>query len=532
MRRDERIADYMAYVQSQWMLEDNKKEDKEPENKRLNFEKFILQLFVKGFDNFLKQAKFLFIHQPQPQINISDSNQQQADQLNRLETNIRPFCNVHSPKIRPEEDAQIAFYVYCKLLDANHLSTLRNELIKYRSAAESDKFDSIMQIIELCLLSADRVPTDYRQLYPDKESCLQRLKPFIADDADLANWGDFYVQTDHETPVVHSGIELSIKYGTANLLQKLIASQTTFKISDDNFCKRNNLQKDIAEKTITHANYHKEWVTAKGRDDEERKNKIYKKSHFAAAFLKQNGIEYINNCKEINDYNWIDNKLHFVHLKQLHNLTIEMLGRMVGFIVLFDRDFQYLDQQSTDPFRLNALVSLRDLANKLEVKRIADIDEIRNHEIAKQDGTEITEQDRQSLIESINTKRERFQKLLFTPNINPFGIRNHIAHFEYLTQTANKYSLIDLINALRDLLHYDRKLKNAVSKAFIDLFDKQGMVLKLKFDNTKHHLQVESVTPKPLFHLGTKKKEDGLYTDQVSAEYCALCKCLLEMKNQ
>ena len=532
MRRDERIADYMAYVQSQWMLEDNKKEDKEPENKRLNFEKFILQLFVKGFDNFLKQAKFLFIHQPQPQIYISDSNQQQADQLNRLETNIRPFCNVHSPKIRPEEDAQIAFYVYCKLLDANHLSTLRNELIKYRSAAESDKFDSIMQIIELCLLSADRVPTDYRQLYPDKESCLQRLKPFIADDADLANWGDFYVQTDHETPVVHSGIELSIKYVTANLLQKLIASQTTFKISDDNFCKRNNLQKDIAEKTITHANYHKEWVTAKGRDDEERKNKIYKKSHFAAAFLKQNGIEYINNCKEINDYNWIDNKLHFVHLKQLHNLTIEMLGRMVGFIVLFDRDFQYLDQQSTDPFRLNALVSLRDLANKLEVKRIADIDEIRNHEIAKQDGTEITEQDRQSLIESINTKRERFQKLLFTPNINPFGIRNHIAHFEYLTQTANKYSLIDLINALRDLLHYDRKLKNAVSKAFIDLFDKQGMVLKLKFDNTKHHLQVESVTPKPLFHLGTKKKEDGLYTDQVSAEYCALCKCLLEMKNQ
>ena len=101
-----------------------------------------------------------------------------------------------------------------------------------------------------------------------------------------------------------------------------------------------------------------------------------------------------------------------------------------------------------------------------------------------------------------------------------------------MTQTANKYSLIDLINALRDLLHCDRKLKNAVSKAFIDLFDKQGMVLKLKFDNTKHHLQVESVTPKPLFHLGTKKKEDGLYTDQVSAEYCALCKCLLEMKNQ
>jgi hypothetical protein len=540
MTQDESISDYMAYVQSQWMLEANKKKDKKNEDKkkedvRLNFEKFVLQLFVKAFDNFLKQDKFKFIQMnPQPQINASDTNQQQADKLNLLEATILPFCKVHSRNIEPDKEAQIAWYVYCKLLDANHLSTLRNELIKYRSASGSDIFAHVTEIIELCLLSADQVPTDYRQIYPDKESCLQRLTPFMANGADYVKWGDLYVQTDKETPVVHSGIELSVKYGTANLLQKLIASDEKFKIAESDFDLWHPAKQTIELMIKQREKHHDLWREAKKKDDQEKKDKVKERGNHVSKFMKTKSADYMLICDYIDRYNQIDNKLHFDHLKRLQNLIVEILGRMAGFVVLFDRDFQYLDKQSKDNFRLNALVSLRELAKELATKPIADIDDIKNHDIVKKDGTEITEDDRDALIESIEKKRDFFQKLFFNPKIKPFEIRNHIAHFNYLTQSAEKKekpSLIGLINALRDLLHYDRKLKNAVSEAFIDLFDKQGMVLKLKFDSQKHHLQIESVTPKPLFHLGTKKEEAGMYTDQVSQTYCDMCKCLLEMKN-
>ncbi|MDP4203085.1 MAG: type VI-A CRISPR-associated RNA-guided ribonuclease Cas13a [Bacteroidota bacterium] len=495
MTKDESISGYMAYVQSQWMLEANKKGDKKKDDVRINFEKFVIQLFVKGFDSFLKQAKFKFIHYPQPQINASDTNQQQADKLNLLETTIRPFCNVHSQNIDPDKDAQIAWYVYCKLLDATHLSTLRNELIKYRSAAGSDIFAHVTEIIELCLLSADQVPTDYRQIYPDKESCLQRLIPFMANGADYVKWGDLYVQTDNETPVVHSGIELSVKYGTADLLQKLIASDEKFKIAASDFDLWHPAKPTIEPMIKQREKHHDLWREAKKKDDQERKDKVKERGNYVSKFMKTKSADYMLICDYIDRYNQIDNKLHFDHLKRLQNLIVEILGRMSGFVVLWERDFQYFDQQRVQQ----------------QGGMLLDF----SHGVPKE--------------KALKPHEAYFNQLFLCDDYR--NIRNHIAHFNYLTQSAEKYSLIDLINALRALLHYDRKLKNAVSKAFIDLFDKQGMVLKLKFDSQKHHLQVESVMSKPLFHLGLKKKEEGMYTDQVSQTYCDMCKCLLEMKN-
>lgn len=498
MQRGESIADYMAYVQSQWMHEQNKKEDSKEDDTRINFEKFVLQLFIKGFDSFLQSAEYAFINVPQPQINLSDSNQLQADKLNALEKAIRPLCRISRKYIKPEKDEQIAFYVYCKLLDANHLSALRNELIKFRLSSGNESLNHLPEIIELCLIGVDTVPTDYRQIYATRELCLDRLKPFVADGADYAHWSDLYVQTDQETPVIHAGIELSVKYGTAALLKQLIASQPAFKINDDNFSKWNNLKKDIQEKMAKHTEFHKAWVEAKEKDDKERRERVRSRSNFAQQFIRKNEEDYINNCIEINNYNWLDNKLHFEHLKRLHSLTIELLGRMAGFVALWERDFQYMDRQRVK-LQGGALLNFdHGVPNK---------DEIKPHDAY-------------------------FKRVFLCDDYRK--IRNHIAHFIYLTTTEKDHSLIDMINWLRKLLHYDRKLKNAVSNAFIDLFDKHGMVLKLKFDDQKHELLVESIYPKKIYHLGTSKKdkEKGLTTNQVQTAYCNLCKALLEMTKE
>ncbi|MFV0502307.1 MAG: hypothetical protein ACK5MH_12055, partial [Bacteroidales bacterium] len=109
-------------------------------------------------------------------------------------------------------------------------------------------------------------------------------------------------------------------------------------------------------------------------------------------------------------------------------------------------------------------------------------------------------------------------------------IRNYIAHFNYLTEKNINYSIIELINNLRELMDYDRKLKNAVAKSIIDIFDRNGMELRMDFDYSEHKLKVKGIKPKKIYHLGTKKGKFEIATNQVSKEYCEMCKCLLEMK--
>lgn len=495
MTEADTIADYMAYVQSELMQEQNKKEEKATDETRINFEKFVLQVFIKGFDSFLRAKEFDFVQLPQPQLTASDTNQQKADKLNHLETSITADCKLTPHYAKTEDATHIAFYVFCKLLDAGHLSNLRNELIKFRGSVNEFKFHHLLEIIEICLLSADVVPTDYRDLYPNEADCLARLSPFIEQGADIKNWSDLYVQTDKQTPVVHAGIELSVKYGTTALLEQLIASNPKFRVMEDNFTKWSNQKKEIEEKVNKHTKLHKEWVEAKGKDDKER---VKSKKNFAREYVKEKYVEYINNCIEINNYNWLDNKLHFVHLNKLHHLTIEILGRMAGFVALWERDFQYMDKQRV----ITNGGSPLDFSRGIPKFKSAEEKNVENY----------------------------FKGIVLCPEYR--DIRNHIAHFNYLSTNAGKHSLIELINKLRDLLHYDRKLKNAVSKAFIDLFEKHGMILKLKL-NTYHLLEVESIEPKKIYHLGATAKDKPEYqycTNQVMTVYCNMCRSLLEMK--
>lgn len=541
MTKTDTIADYMAYVQSELMQEHNKKEEKVTDETRINFEKFVLQVFIKGFDSFLRAKEFDFVQLPQPQLTATDSNQQKADKLNALEKAITAHCKLTPQYAKTDDDTHIAFYVFGKLLDAGHLSNLRNELIKFRESVNEFKFQHLLEIIEICLLSADVVPTDYRKLYPTAADCLARLTPFIEKGADINNWNDLYVQTDKQTPVVHGGIELSVKYGTTALLEQLIGSNPKFRITEDNFTKWNNQKETIAEELNKHTKLHQEWVEAKEKDDKEKAERVKNKSNFVRKFIAKEEVNYLNNCIAINNYNWLDNKLHFVHLNHLHHLTIEILGRMAGFVALWERDFQYFtNQQISDEFELKGFINLHKVykqLNEVPQKKIKEIQDIKN-KISQKNGNKIDESVRNILIQFISSKRNYYNKAYLHVNGDEvkekqvYDIRNHIAHFNYLTKNAADFSLIELINKLRDLLHYDRKLKNAVSKAFIDLFDKHGMILKLKL-NAAHQLEVESIEPKKLYHLGSSPKDKPEYqytTNQVMTVYCSMCRSLLEMK--
>jgi hypothetical protein len=471
MCREESIASYMAYIQSYLMLEKTKKEDTDKEI--INFKKFVLQVFIKGFDTFMKELSGGFA--------LFESLEDQsidAQELNNREKEIIKNISLKETNICPDNNAHIAFYIFCKMLNASHLSNLRNEIIKYRSARNTKEAPNhLLAIIELCMLSADVGPATY----DTKEDYLNKLKPYFTKEKDISAYDALYMQADG-TPIVHASVELAVKYGTEQVLKQVITSNNKFLIQKNtDFDKWEEMKSKVAEFVDKRKSLHESWEKLQ---KQEKKN-----------FVRNHGQEYINYCKKIDYYNWLDNKLHFVHLKNLHNLTIEILGRLAGFTALFERDFQYICKNTKLNEQQSGLDGL-DFENELPKEW------------------------------KMDTKIADYLGKIFVP-ANYRQLRNYIAHFNFLTtaHTEQKYSIIDMINELRALFQYDRKLKNAVSKAIIDLFDRHGMILKLKL-NEKHELMVESVESKQIVHLKDKK----ICTDQVHPVYCQMCRTLLELK--
>ena len=82
-------------------------------------------------------------------------------------------------------------------------------------------------------------------------------------------------------------------------------------------------------------------------------------------------------------------------------------------------------------------------------------------------------------------------------------IRNSFAHFNMLRNGKN-FNITTYINQARQLMSYDRKLKNAVAKSVIDIFKKEGIDIKFSCDE-KHELNNPKVESQTIYHLGGQK---------------------------
>ncbi len=469
---DTRI-DYLKKIHSQIILSNANKDDK---TEKSNFEKFLLYIYIKLFDNFIeKNYKNLIV--------LDKTYTHENGVIKKEKINVENILTIDDDK--KEETAKIVkFYIFCKLLDSNHLSNLRNEIIKYKAISNKNdsisnrlgsslSIDNLLFIIEMCLLSVDNNYGKPNETY----------KKFIVD---RINTGNFYSAQDNETLILHSNIELLNKYGTISILEKLVSHNGgKFKVAQQDYNNWEEKRKNIEGKQKELIELHNKWSQVqeklKGlkKEENEKRKKIRKEEYE----IKD---KYKSIVTEITSFNQLDNKLHFVTLRKIHNLTIEILGRFVGFTNMFERDFQYLDEE---------------LDSKLKFDNGLPYDQY---------------------------IPQKYNKFFLSANYR--DTRNHIAHFNYISNKSIKYSMIDIVNKLRELLWYDRKLKNAVAKSIIDIFDRNGMELKLKFNITEHKLDIGYIKPKKIYHLGTKKGEYEIATNQVSEEYCEMCEALLGMK--
>lgn len=100
------------------------------------------------------------------------------------------------------------------------------------------------------------------------------------------------------------------------------------------------------------------------------------------------------------------------------------------------------------------------------------------------------------------------------------SIRNDFAHFNMLygkqrttESPSNKtlrcpvamgLNLTCWVNCARDLMSYDRKLKNAVSQSIMELLEREGFILKWEM-NSNHQLCNATLESRVVHHLGDKK---------------------------
>lgn len=555
--------DYLKELQSELMNDENKKreEGKLAADQTGHYQQFIWQLFVKGFDNFLNtHSELTFYKTPTYQFDDITKQQSAKEQHNQVEQLKNALTIIH--QIDTNHNNHIAFWLFCKMLDANYLNQLHNQFSKWQQAQQAiattlnTDIAAFQQIISLSLLTSDITPAGYQSSYKNKVDYFEELQPFTQLNKDeLTKKTDLFIQPDGETPIIYGAIEQAKKYATREVLTKLLEQNKLFKISAKDIDDWDKLLKEShpqnpAKLSNIRQQLHSAWVKAAHKTDyknnrsDKQQTLGWLNSPCQHTSGLTNGAYYQELCNKLAEYNWLDNKVHLIYIRKLHHLLIDILARLAGFTNLLERDFQFLDQgasfyRKADNYRLTKWLRLEYLLQTKDPKALASIFDNVTGKTVKKIIANYTQQQQHELWTKLQNKHDFYKNWFLCSKPNSFETRNFIAHFNYLSKINDKKakSILELLGEVRSAMSYDRKLKNAVAKSFIDLMDKHGIIIT--FEPLYKHNQsfkIATITSKYLVHLGgakIKTKQAGyraITTPQHHQQYITMVKALLELK--
>lgn len=462
-------VEYLRQIQSFLLKEESLKRSKDgAEEKTLaedetgNYQKFIEQLFVKGFDNFIEQnSQYDFLKKAKE---TNSSEKINEENLNKI------IAGKLTKDFDESDNSTLAFWIFCKMLDSKNLNELTNQISKFMQALEKNntlttnhkelknRFDNCQKVISLCLLTNDKILLDNTTL--PKEA----IKPYVADDIILNTLlEEKYTQSDKETPIIFAHLENMKKYTTSHIIQGVIEKSSNAKITEKDFNDFIKIKSEIQNNVLNREDLHKKWSDAKN------KNKwVY--SDIKKKILSNEVESYKNLCEKISEFDWLNNKIHFVHIKRLHDLLMDILGRFAGYATMFEKNKETLKS-------LNKLTPDKKNNGKLAYREIE--------------------------------------------------IRNFLAHFNYIkSKDLPEYSILDLMEQIREMVSYDRKLKNSVTKSLVTILDRHGIEITFKeLHSNGHKFKIQEIKSKNINHLGGKIK-----ISQHNKEYIDIVKNLLELK--
>jgi len=185
------------------------------------------------------------------------------------------------------------------------------------------------------------------------------------------------------------------------------------------------------------------------------------------------------------------------HVK-LHDLLMTVLARLADYAGLWERDLYFVTlalchQQQLDLYRL-----------------------------FEADGNHGNFFDNGQIVEALRqVQPHRLGMLasLFGPTYTKgelVKIRNELAHFNMLQGVKPSVDLTQEVNQARQLMAYDRKLKNAVSKSIIEMLAREGFNLTWQSD-ANHTLRLAQVKSEQITHLNDQKLKETLHSQACCA---------------
>lgn len=208
-------------------------------------------------------------------------------------------------------------------------------------------------------------------------------------------------------------------------------------------------------------------------------------------------MQYIKLIGKISKHRQLSNRINLIDHARAHSLMMTVIGRMVDYVGLFERDLYFA-----------TLAIVHDLGTTP-----GDIFKSRGYERLQQGRIldALTRIQADTPDKQANKAKLRARIAEHFTDVCDKGneirrIRNHIAHLEMLGPDREP-DFTGLVNELRQVMAFDRKLKNAVSQSFRELLQREGFDLTWRMDGetNPHKLFDARVLVKSATHLGGQK---------------------------
>ena len=186
---------------------------------------------------------------------------------------------------------------------------------------------------------------------------------------------------------------------------------------------------------------------------------------------------------------------------RLHSLLMEVLGRLVDYAGLWERDLYFTTlalvwlgkKKPNDVFHGRGLDRLKD-GRIVEALR-----ELRKSQ--DNDGKAIVAQ-----------LKRLFGEDFLNGKGSVVSVRNNLMHFNMLQGRNPVLNLTETVNDTRRLMAYDRKLKNAVSQSVKEMLAREG--LDLTWEMRGHRLECAKIKVRHAIHLKDGRIKENLHGDQ------------------
>uniref|UniRef100_UPI000BACEBE2 Uncharacterized protein n=2 Tax=Leptotrichia buccalis (strain ATCC 14201 / DSM 1135 / JCM 12969 / NCTC 10249 / C-1013-b) TaxID=523794 RepID=UPI000BACEBE2 len=499
--------EYLANIQSLYMINAGNQDEEEKDT----YIDFIQKIFLKGFMTYLAnngRLSLIYIgSDEETNTSLAEKKQEFDKFLKKYEQNnnikipyeINEFLReIKLGNILKYTERLNMFYLILKLLNHKELTNLKGSLEKYQSANKEEAFSDQLELINLLNLDNNRVTEDFELEADEIGKFLDFNGNKVKDNKELKKFDTNKIYFDGENIIKHRAFYNIKKYGMLNLLEK-IADKAGYKISIEELKKYSNKKNEIEKNHKMQENLHRKY--ARPRKDEK--------------FTDEDYESYKQAIENIEEYTHLKNKVEFNELNLLQGLLLRILHRLVGYTSIWERDLR---------FRLKGEFP--------ENQYIEEIFNFENKKNVKYKGGQIVEKYikfYKELHQNDEVKINKYSSAnikVLKQEKKDLYIANYIAAFNYIPHA--EISLLEVLENLRKLLSYDRKLKNAVMKSVVDILKEYGFVATFKIGADKK-IGIQTLESEKIVHLKNLKKKK-LMTDRNSEELCKLVKIMFEYK--